>query len=361
MGQKKGVMLAVFGVFLLLFIGGCGETEVTGGAPTKPFIGGTQGVVMGFLDGAPPEEVTDGGTFPFQAMVRLKNEGEYNIEKENVKVSIIGISPKDFGVSSADLTNKNPSEGILYGKQRDSEGNVIDSVETYIMFPGGTDNFNFGGSLAGNTQFLFRAEICYKYQTRAVSEICVLRNMIEIPDDAICNPQGDKETLSSGSPIQIASFRQSVIGSGRTLLSFDIVHSGKGRIFDPSTAAYCPSDAMGRRASEDKVEVEIYTGVGGKLTCAGLAESKSGVAGGIVNLINGKRTLTCTQELSKEDMMSDFEKPITITLDFNYLDSVTEVVLVKHLLGDDVSSTPEPETESESSESTQDAPKPVIS
>ena len=50
---------------------------------------------------------------------------------------------------------------------------------------------------------------------------------------------------------------------------------------------------------------------------------------GTVQLVNVKRTVTCTQDL--DTTRSDFERNIDITLNFNYLDSVERKVLVKHL------------------------------
>ena len=69
MRDKRGFTLAVVSVVFLLFLAGCnGGGEEPGGAPTTPFLGGTKGLEIGFLEGSPPEEVTDGGGFPFQAL-----------------------------------------------------------------------------------------------------------------------------------------------------------------------------------------------------------------------------------------------------------------------------------------------------
>jgi hypothetical protein len=331
MKQKRDVRLIVLGVILLFFLAGCDKgDDDSGGAPTTPFLGGTKGLEIGFVEDLPPEEVADGGTFEFQAMVSLKNSGEYEVGKENVRVDLIGILPADFSASTSDLKDRNPDDDLT-PRQRDSEGNIIEPVETFVLFPGENENFNFIGSIAGNTLFIFRADVCYKYQTRAVSEICVLENMIDVADDAICEPSGEKSVFSSCSPVQVTAFRQNVVGRDRIQFSFDIEHSGSGKVFELSENADCPKESSARRTKEDRVEVTVDTGLGyGNLNCIGLSGSGD-TQTGFVKLVNGKRTVTCTQTLNAD--RGDFKKSIDITLEFDYLDSVDKDVLVKHLLG----------------------------
>jgi hypothetical protein len=184
MRQKRHATFIVLGVVLLLFIAGCkGGGDTPGGAPTTPFLGGSQGLVIGFLEGSPPDEVTDGGTFDFQALVSLKNMGEYDLRKEQVNISLIGIDPSDFDVfDSSKLKNKHPQDNPV-PRKRDSEGNIIESIETFKTFPSDNEYFNFKGELSGNTAFIFRADACYKYGTEVVSEICVLESMIDVADE----------------------------------------------------------------------------------------------------------------------------------------------------------------------------------
>ncbi|MCH8067174.1 MAG: hypothetical protein IIC69_01170 [Nanoarchaeota archaeon] len=335
MKQKRDITLIAFGVVLLFLISACeGGGDVIGGAPTTPFLEGSQGLVIAFLEGSPPEEVTDGDTFPFQVIVTLKNEGEHKFGAlSDIKIDLIGFAPSDFrsdptDFTDADLQDISPTE-IPTPRERDSEGNIIEGIETFIEFPKTGVNFNFKDSLAGNTVFIFRADVCYKYNTTAVSEICVLENLVDVSDDSICDPSETKRVFSSGSPVGVTAFRQNVAGTDKIQFSFDIMHSGSGDVFDPATAANCPKDPSTRRANEDDVRVEVDTGLTTTLNCGGLIAVGTKQIG-TVKLVNGKRTITCTQDLA--DPRTDFIKSVDITVDFNYLDNVDKEILVKHLI-----------------------------
>lgn len=347
MVQKRHMRLIPFAVVLLFLVAACdGGGDISTGAPTTPFLGGSGGLEIKFLEGSPPAEVTDGNSFPFNAIVSIKNVGEFDLNKRDVNVSLIGISPSDFDVASDNIVGKIPEDDPV-GRQRDSEGNIIEPIDTFVEFPqevegDGKTEFNFKGDVTGNTIFVFRADVCYKYSTQVLSEICVLENQIDVADDAVCTPSESKSVFSSSSPIGVTSFRQNVVGKNKLQFSFDIVHSGSGNVFrsDASTPhPDCPKDPTTRRRNENKVNVTVDTGLTdvtapNKLNCVGLTTGSSGaelsIANGDVILVNGKRTITCTQGL--EVPRSDFKKNVDINLIFNYLDNVDKEVLVKHLV-----------------------------
>ncbi|MCH9029164.1 MAG: hypothetical protein IH819_06015 [Bacteroidetes bacterium] len=111
--------------------------------------------------------------------------------------------------------------------------------------------------------------------------------------------------------------------------NFDITHSGRGDVFKEgdadSPAADCPRDPRERRQKENKVFVAVDTGIP-NLKCVGF----SGGTSGFVTLVDGRRGITCAQEL--DPGRNDFETNVEITADFNYRDNVEQEVLVKHLL-----------------------------
>jgi hypothetical protein len=312
--MDKKALLVMFAVGLF-FVSGCKGGE--GGAVITPFLGGNTGVVIDFIEGNPPAEVYDGGSFDFDVLVSLRNDGEFDIPKEDIKVSLQGIRPEDFGSYVDAMIDKHPDEDLI-GRSRDAEGNIIEGVPIYIEFPEGDDeHLNFIGELVGDRkEFTIRADVCYRYQTKGMAQYCVLRNLIDVRDDAICDPSESKPIYSSGAPVQLSNFRQAVAGKDKIRFTFDIVHMGNGNVFEygsyDSQAADCPADPSKRRRKENRVKVTVEPGLG-SLSCSGLEGNT-----GFVRLVNGKTTVICTLALSSD--RTDFEKELKITIDYNYED-----------------------------------------
>ena len=310
--MKKIILFLVISLFILA---GCEKEASLPSGKETPFIGGTTGLLIDLLDDSPPEEVTDGGNYPFDVVVKLENAGETLIAKEEVSVELSGVDPTEFGLTSADLI-KNPEED-LEATRKDSEGNKIKGTLTYVTFPG----FNYGSALSGNTPFTFRADVCYKYGTIANAKLCVLADLIDVDDNAICKANERKTTHNSGSPVQITSFEENVRGTDKVAFTFEIEHRGNGRIYKKDTE--CSGDI---RTDDDKVWATIDSGLTG-LKCTGLSDGTD--TEGYVNLFDGKRTITCTQDI---DVSADLEKVVKINLDYDYEEDTSTEVIVKHLI-----------------------------
>lgn len=330
--SSKFYVLALL-ICLVLVMSACkSKSASTGGAPRTPFIGGTAGISMNFEKDSPPPEVTDDESFAFKVIVRLKNEGEHKVEKSDMKLNLVGFDPNDFGKSFSDLKDVQP-EDVLDAKRKDSEGNIVEGTTTFALFPRGSDNF-IPAKFSGNTEFTFRTEACYNYETLANTKLCILRDMINVRDKSLCKPNGARTTYSSAAPVQVSNFRQSVVGKDKLSFSFDISVSNNVEIFSdrnkPSSFdAACPKDPRLRRENENRVTVEIteipvdpvVTG----LKCGGL---DSGSKGEVI-LVSGKRTLTCTIDLVADRV--DLEKVLGVKVSYNVMDNKETKVLVKHL------------------------------
>jgi len=295
----------------ILLLVGCAEREKL---PTKatPFIGGTTGVLIDFMEDSPPPEALDGGDFPFDVVVKLKNDGEYTVPKEDVEVRISGIRAEEFDLSESDLV-KNPEEDLI-AMEKDAEGNIRESTPVYVEFNG----FNHVEELAGNTEFTFRADVCYVYQTKATAQICVRKDNLET-EEGVCEVNEEKTVYNSGAPVQVVSFRETPRAKNKVAFTFEIQHKGNGNIYKKETR--CDS----ARTNEDKVYVKVETNINGNLECSGLREGDA--TEGFATLYGGKKIITCTQEVNTE---SDYETPVDITITYDYKDNTETTVLVKH-------------------------------
>ncbi|MBI2655524.1 hypothetical protein HYX06_03825 [Candidatus Woesearchaeota archaeon] len=337
--NKKYYAIALL-ICMILLVSACKKSgAATGGAPRTPFLGGTAGLTVNFEEGSPPPEVTDTESFGFNAIVRLKNDGEHKIEKDNVKVNLVGFDPADFGQTFDEMKDAEPQDD-LDAKKRDAEGNTVDGTTTYVAFPKSGGDF-IPTKFPGNTPFTFRADVCYNYETLAVSKLCILKDMINIRDDSFCTPSGTgtsgRVIHSSSGPVQVQNFRQTVVGKDKISFSFDVVLTGSADVFwskDERTPSggfdlACPRAAKARREIENNVGVEIteipVDPVFSNLKCGGLDSDSSGT----VRMINNKRTIVCTADLVQDRL--DLEKNVGVRLKYNILDNKEMEVLVKHL------------------------------
>jgi len=92
----------------VVFIAGCvqGDDLVTG-----PFVGGTNGLTIGFGQDAPPDRVFDNNEEDFDIIIEVENVGEFDIPEDKVIVTLSGIDVRDFGLSSPHRILDRPLEG----------------------------------------------------------------------------------------------------------------------------------------------------------------------------------------------------------------------------------------------------------
>jgi len=303
-------MRKVLLAFILILAIGCTPSEET--VDLQPFIGGDQGLEVDFLDLR--KEVFDGGSDPFDVIVRLTNRGEMDVEEEAAVVKISGIRAQSFGKSDNELS-QNPQDDVL-GLQADSEGNVILGAPIFVEFLG----LNHMGTIVGATlQFPLRADVCYEYKTMAVSKICVRKDLISPEAEGICDIAEKKPVYNSGAPVHVQNLRESSQGRDKIRFTFDIRHVGTGIIFEQTSQ--CEIDRK-----KNKVFVRVDTHIPG-LSCTGLKTASGTSVEGTATLFDGIKTIQCTQTISKR---SDYEQEIDIIISYKYEDSKTAELIVKH-------------------------------
>ncbi|PIO04328.1 hypothetical protein COT48_01015, partial [Candidatus Woesearchaeota archaeon CG08_land_8_20_14_0_20_47_9] len=240
-GQITAILLVLTLAIAALSFTGCTSGETT--TPGSPFVGGTNGILMSFLEGNPPAEVTDDKTYPFNVVVKVKNDGEANIRSSTLKITLSGFDPKEFGFSDGGaeaITNTLKEE--LTATRKDVEGNTIEGSTVYMTFPpedSGLPPFEYTGKLSGNTPFTIRADACYLYGTQANAKLCLKRNVLE-PDKkgGVCKVTESKTVYNSGGPVQVTSLKESVGGQGKVSITFTLEHKGNGKIYLAESTGY---------------------------------------------------------------------------------------------------------------------------
>ncbi|MBD3164928.1 hypothetical protein GF323_07050 [Candidatus Woesearchaeota archaeon] len=306
--------LSIMFIIAIFILSGCTQEDDSGIKTKDPFIGGTEAVLISFLEDAPLPEVRAGGDFPFDVVVRLKNEGEHAIPKDELTVTISGINAQEFNKEESELV-KSPEEDLDARRKENSD--IIDSNPVFVEY----QDFNRAEDFSGNT-YTIRADVCYGYATEAVSTICIKSNNLD-DKEGVCTVNEDKQVHSSGAPVKMENMKETATAKNKVRFSFDIVHKGNGRIYKKDSD--CGKED--RRANEDKVWVEVSTGLEG-LECTGL----SGGTGnsGFATLYSGDKRITCTQTV---DTTSDYEKTVEITVEYEYEDNAETSVTVLSAAG----------------------------
>ncbi len=308
----KREVLILLAIFLLVFVPACKkqETAVVG----KAFVGGSKGLTLSFLPGAPPDSVFDTDN-PFAISIRLENVGEFNIDKvADATVEITGIDPADFGVTKNDL-HKDSSD-TLTSASLDSAGKVVQGSAAVIDF----DNLQYKKKVSGTFSFPLIASVCYEYGTKAQSQLCVLKDLAgKTTEIRFCDPNNQNiASESSGAPVQVVSMSENVLGSNKVAFSFRIRNVGTGTLHQQGKEC---STAI---ADKDKVWVEVMDTGLGALSCSGLKDGTDKT--GYVTLFNNEATVRCTQTV---DTPTDLVKVIDVNLRYGYKESIQKTLQVK--------------------------------
>jgi len=317
--MKKIIVLMAF---LMLVLTACSGGDANVGTNQRTFLGGTNGLIISFVEGEPPESVTDGGSTPFTVSVKLENRGEHEIPANEAWVSLKGVDPADFGVT-ADVLTKNPlDEAILKNDINPDTGQRIDSPPVFVTLPT-SGQLNFENSLSGNSVFPMQVDVCYYYETKATAPLCLKENLLDIQDTDVCNVAGTKDVQNSGGPVQITSFEEFSAGPDKVSFSFTVKNLGNGEL---SEKGFQCDDS---NTYENVVILTVDAGLPG-LVCSGLTD---GVASGTsytgkVKLTTGERVVRCTQPANTG---IDQVKIVNLAVEYSYLESVQKSLLVKHI------------------------------
>ncbi len=317
--MKMKTFLIISILIIGLFLTGC-KTQQEGVVITlqSPFIGGTNGLKIDF-EGL-RTEVFDQGEDPFDVIVKLENIGESPVSKNDVKVTLTGFNPAEFGKSVNDLMLTPDDDLIEVRKGR--EGERIPGQAIEVSF----EDLNFGKTILGELiEFPIRADMCYTYSTEAVSKLCVRENILNPKGNGICKINEAKTIFNSGGPIQITQLTENARSKEKIAFSVKIENQGLGSVYKKTTSLdkKCNKDD---RKQTNKLQLEIDTGMPG-LKCTGFtAATTTGTkVQGDITLYDGTKVITCTQVVSK----GDYEQIVGIKAIYDYEEKIQDTFTVR--------------------------------
>lgn len=304
----------IFAILLMITAVGCTQEETTTTTTGKAFIGGSKGLMMEFLTGAPPDSVYDTDN-QFSISLKVENVGEHDIDSTaDATVEITGINPSDFGVSKNDLIDDVPDS--LEGASLDSAANVIEGTVSVVDF----EDLEYVGTVSGTVPFTLIANVCYEYGTRAQAKLCVLEDLRGTKGEVqFCDPNNQAiDVESSGAPVQVISMTENVLGSNKVSVIFKLRNVGTGTLHEKGTE--CDTSIP----TKNKVWVEVSDTELGSLDCPSLKDGTATT--GFVTLYNGEASVRCTQEITSPD---DFEKLIEVNMEYGYEEAIQQTLEVK--------------------------------
>jgi hypothetical protein len=317
--------LLLFMTILLLLFTGCSNSDTKkSGYELDSYNGGNVGVEFNFAENMPPEKIRDNGATPFNIRITAENKGEYDVPENEIFVSLTGFNPSDFNLNDA----SKPMQALRGVSKRNNE--VVPGGFSQVIF----NNLKYSPSIvSGSIPINLFANICYKYQTRSTALICIKGDTYSTIDEnnEICSIDGDKKYANSGAPVSIENVKEYPYGENSIQIQFDIVHkplSQNSQIFEEgSLDNKCNIEGKSITSSEaiykkDKIKYTVETGLDG-LNCEGTNSNSN-----MITLSNNKYTVTCIQDTTGE---VEYEKPIFITLDYDYFDRKSKSITIEHV------------------------------
>lgn len=284
------------------------------------FIGGTAGLDSLFVSGQPPEKVLDAGNEPFVIAIQHNNNGEYDIKENEVVTTLEGISFSTFGINKQTQTND-----ISLPRK------ILEKATKNIV-PGGQAETVYEASYKEDISFdkthTIAANVCYKYQTRAVSSLCLVNNPTQRPRETdVCLINEGKPTGNSGAPLQATTLSQRASGKSEVTFTFQVENKGTGSVYSPSLIEKKECTDRANEDILDWVQVTIKSPEGLSIDCAKLNNGSQGQ----VRLIKGITTISCKLDTSRLTQAAPFTSEVLVHLDYAYKTHFSKQITVENV------------------------------
>ncbi len=301
--MKKVILV----VALLILITGCKEEKPV---VEGPFVGGSSGVDIDFVEGSPISEFSVDDTVPVK--VRVMNNGEYDLASDTVMVRLYGLPMQDYSLSSDYKTVSGELRGVRKG--------LIEEGGEQIMEMG---NLKYSRSVAGFLEAELFTKVCYPYQTEGRITACASsRSIKEADGEQICTVDGEKaqEGFVSSAPVQITSFTEDLRGTSQVMFRINIANQGVGDVYALDSNCIDLDDAVKRADKINRVKVRVLPE---DVVCTFLGQDSNE---GEIRLDAGQKTLVCTMDV--EDTGASYKRAIEIYLDYKYVGTNSKLLKI---------------------------------
>lgn len=327
-------------------------------SPGTSFVGGSNGLLISFIPGLPPDQIVDASGDPtttgssaaaqaesqgnFIVGVQVENAGEDDIVQghgrdgdsrpDYLVVTVEGINPLAFSRNPSILaafTKELPKGFVIRGKEKVAD-TVFPGDRARILFPcdpvidpsACTEFLNYLGKLPGTQRFTIQANACTIYETISAARICLTDEIFRRASPGqtkVCEGTGSKPVENWGAPVKITRLEQTPIkqgvgGSQIISVVFDVEQTGIGQIYDSNLQIgsnlfpTCSSIPIGR---ENIVDIQLAQTEGSFSTFRCFPQE--------IRLVNGKGTVTCDVFLNPGFARIDAEDNLVIRLRYGHM------------------------------------------
>ena len=219
--MKKILLVLVLVVFLV----GCGLMGGmdTGRSPTAvDFRKGYSGLEIESLDGLPPKEMYEGGSFKIG--LRMKNNGAYDIKRGELEIA-------GFDESYVVLSQKRKVLEPILGKSitNPDGGFYIEEFDGQVLR-------SLGGAKEYPATYFVIGK--YDYRAEAQTDVCVNTNLysdLKLSEDS-CKPEQSISLSGQGAPVAITKIDEITVpesAGAKIVFKLYIENKGKGTLTSP--------------------------------------------------------------------------------------------------------------------------------
>ncbi len=264
---------------------------------------GTQGLVMEFIENAPPDSVYEMNSIPM--VLSVKNNGASDIINGYIAVGV----DKYISLASPPLTSLNLGGRSVYSP----EGNV-----QYINLRANAKKLDPKSQIHSAE---IRATACYPYQTRATANVCIDTAVYQLQaKNKACEVKPIKLSSGQGAPVGITRVDTTMIPleDGRLRPEFIIYldNLGKGLIID--------SGYVREACSAFSYGSSYYNIVRASVR---LSDTILSCDREIQLLDNKDNFIRCIGE-PLEPVRGTYPAPLSIELDYGYAHSISKIVKI---------------------------------
>lgn len=324
----KNITLLSILLILTIFLSACDNTVTPTGPSFNPFIGGDVGLVAEFDEGMPPVDsgvILDKGRGSFGISLTLENVGEYDIKPEEgdlLRLELRGLLPEHYGKTANDFIIVHDSE--LLGARKNL-GEVIPGNMINLAF----EDLTYQSDIEGDHTAPFSVNLCYDYQTRATTHICLANDVTGALTDKNppCSVKGPKDVKSSGAPLKITSVTQSPAGGSKVQVKIEFEHMGSGAIFAPESDRFCDNTLQNPDMDYVDVTVSLPSSSVANLKCSQFNGEGKEVSGRLRLLQNGPKSFVCTVESFGDESLI-YEDNLNIDVSYRYGVDLQKTIII---------------------------------